>query len=219
MWLSEGLAEFFAPTTIDRNLKWKGAGQVNDLRMFELEQYLKSRGPEETGGQLVAQTVGAGRLTSTGYATAWGLTQYLAKHHRADFQAFVREASRLGPLEGARRVVPPGVVPENLKRFKQHFGDDLADLERRLMLYLQSLPYTDPFAEWPHYVALVEWPVGGRTRRQANVFHTPEQADKWRQEGLAQVPEPQRAAAQAAVREFPNRLLAEQFARQWLRGG
>jgi hypothetical protein len=43
MWLSEGMAEFFAPTTFGRRLKWKGAGQVNDMRMFELEQYLKSR--------------------------------------------------------------------------------------------------------------------------------------------------------------------------------
>ena len=58
MWLNEGLAEFFSPTTTDRQLKWKGAGQVNDLRMFELEQWLKSRTTAEADGQLVAQTVG-----------------------------------------------------------------------------------------------------------------------------------------------------------------
>jgi hypothetical protein len=218
MWLSEGLAEFFAPTTMDRHMKWKGAGQVNDLRMFELEQYLKSRSADETSGQLVAQTVGAERLTSTGYAAAWGLTNYLAKAQRPAFHALVREASRLRPLEGPRRVVPPGVVPDNVRVFKQHFGDDLAEIERRLILHLKNLPYTDPFAEWPHYVALVEAAAPGRPRRQANVFHTPEQAEKWRQEMLSQVPEPQRAAAQTVVREFPNRLLAEQFARQWLRG-
>jgi hypothetical protein len=40
LWLAEGLAEFFAPTSTGQRLRWKGAGQVNDLRMFELEQYL-----------------------------------------------------------------------------------------------------------------------------------------------------------------------------------
>ena len=60
MWLSEGLAEFFAPTTIGARLKWKGAGQVNDLRMFELEQYLKSNAAE--GAQRRAgRAYGAGR--------------------------------------------------------------------------------------------------------------------------------------------------------------
>ena len=33
MWLTEGLAEYFAPTTFGRRMQWKGAGQVNDLRI------------------------------------------------------------------------------------------------------------------------------------------------------------------------------------------
>ena len=73
MWLSEGLAEFFAPTSTDARLRWKGAGQVNDMRMFELEQYFKAR-PANSDGSLIEHTVGAARLTSTGYATSWALT-------------------------------------------------------------------------------------------------------------------------------------------------
>ncbi len=219
MWLNEGLAEFFAPTTTDRQLKWKGVGQENDLRLFELEQWLKTRTADEADGQLVAQTVGAVRLTSTGYAAAWALTAYLAKNQRAAFHDCLRQASRLGPLESPGRVVPPGVLTENVKRFKACFGEDLAEIERCLILHLKSLPYTDPFAEWPHFVAVIAVPsASGRALRDANVFHIPEQADRWRREMSEQLPESQRPAAQSAVHPFPNRLLAEAFARQWLLG-
>src|SRR5436309_1049105 len=47
MWLSEGLAEFFAPTTVDGKLRWKGPGQVNDLRMFELEEYVRGNAAKD----------------------------------------------------------------------------------------------------------------------------------------------------------------------------
>jgi hypothetical protein len=219
MWLNEGLAEFLAPTTTDRQLKWKGVGQANDLRMFELEQWVKNRTAEDADGQLVAQTVGAVRLTSTGYAAAWALTNYLARHQRAAFYEFVRQTSQLGPLESPGRVVPPGVLPDNVRRFKLAFGEDLADIERCLMLYLKQLPYVDPFADWPHFVAVVAVPSGTRPRREANVFHVPEQADRWRREIVDQMPEPQRPSVQSAVHSFPNSILAETFARQWLLRG
>jgi len=219
MWLNEGLAEFFAPTMTDRQLKWKGAGQVNDMRMFELEQYIKSRTNDESSGELVAQTVGAARLTSTGYASAWALTHYLATNHRTDFHSLVRGLSSLEPLQTLGPAVPPGVIPENVSFFKERFGDDLAEIERRLVLHLKRQRYTDPFAEWPHFAAVISIPVGRRDRREANVFHTPEQAERWCQKVIEQVPEEQRSAARSAVRQFPNRLLAERYAHQWLEGG
>ena len=219
MWLNEGLAEFFAPTTTDRHLKWKGAGHVNDMRMFELEQWLKGRSADDADGQLVAQTVGAARLTSTGYAAAWALTHYLAKNHRTDFHSIVRQYSRLRPLESGGRVVPPGVIPGNVRVFKEHFGDDLADLERRMFLHLKNLPYAYPFTEWPHWVTVISVPAGRREKREADVFHTPEQAERWRCEMIERAPQQQRSVVKSAVHQFPNRILAEKYARQWLQGG
>jgi hypothetical protein len=216
MWLNEGLAEFFAPTSTDRQTRWKGAGEVNDLRMFELEQLIKSRAVESIDGQMLAQTVGAARLTSTGYATAWALTHYVAKYRREAFHAYVRQLSLRGPLEGGGDVVPPGVIPGNLRDFKHHFGEDLAEVERRLVGHLRRLPYQDPFADWPHFVAFVT--LGGPPLRQAEVFHHREQADRWRQERLEQVADEFRAAARSGIREFPGRLPAEQFKHQWLLG-
>ena len=216
MWLSEGMAEFFAPTTFGRRLKWKGAGQVNDMRMFELELYLKSRESDQPDGEMLEHTVSAARLTSTGYASAWSLTHYLAKNKRADFNDYVREISRLKPLEAAGETVPPGVIPSNLAFFKEHFGQDLGDLNKRLVLHLKKLPYNDPFAEWPHYVATVAVLQGRKAKRDANIFHTQDMARKWIQEALETVTAEQRDSAQVGVREFRNRVVATQYARTWL---
>jgi hypothetical protein len=218
MWISEGLAEYFAPTTFARKLKWKGAGQVNDMRMFELELYLKSRESDQADGHLIDDTIKAARLTSTGYASAWSLTHFLAERRKEQFNTYVREVSQLGPLETAGDVVPPGVVPSNISLFEKHFGEDTGKLEQQLVKHLNSLPYTDPFAEWPHFVAMIIVPGKRRAERVANLFHTPDLAQKWITERLATATDEQRGAANSQIRAFPNRLLAEQYARRWAGG-
>jgi len=215
LWLAEGLAEFFAPTTVSQRLRWKGAGQVNDLRMFELEQYLKSRAAEEPSGQLIDETVLAGRLTSTGYASAWALTHYLAKNRRTEFTKLLQDVSQYGPFEGAIDVTPPGVVRSNLETFLKYFGDDAVAMETRLVLHLKRQPYTDPFAEMPHLVATLTATDGRHQQRQVNTFHSPALAEKWLREMLDRLPEEQRDKVQTSVRQFPNRAQAQAFAQQW----
>jgi hypothetical protein len=217
MWLSEGLAEYFAPTTVGKKLNWKGAGQVNDLRMYELEVYLKRR-TGKPDGQMISQTVSAARLTSTGYASAWALTNYLAKNERAAFNKYVAEISELGPFEGSGAVGGPGLIAENLTTFQKHFGSDLAEMEEKLVAHLKKLPYDDPFGEWPHYAATVAAQAPGLPRRQANVFHTAEMARQWQRERLEALPAEARAKAQSAIARFGNRALAEQAAREFLKG-
>src|SRR3954466_4725403 len=137
MWLSEGLAEFFAPTTVDGKLRWKGPGQVHDLGMFELEEYVRGNEAKASAGQLVEHTVLAGRLTSTGYASAWALVHYLAKYKRAELLALVREASQIGPLAGAIEINSLGVVRANGDSFVKHLGGDFKDLEAKVIAHLK----------------------------------------------------------------------------------
>lgn len=216
IWLSEGLAEYLAPTTFGRGLKWKGAGQINDLRMLELELYIKSRTAGTPSGQLVEDTVSAARLTSTGYAAAWSLTHWLASRHREKFFEYVRELSTLQPLEAAGPIVEPGIVPAHVRLFQTYFGDDFVTLETQLVGHLKKQPYRDPFAEYPHYVATLSARDGRRELREANIFHSHRMADVWLSESVRKLPDPARASAQIRVVEFPNRPVAEQAARQFL---
>lgn len=72
LWTAEGLAEYFAPTSVDKRLRWKGVGMPNDFRIHELESLLKKR--SNIDGEMVSQTVSASGLSSAGYASAWALT-------------------------------------------------------------------------------------------------------------------------------------------------
>lgn len=218
MWLAEGLAEYFAPTSTGQRLHWKGAGQVNDLRMFELEQYLKGKSLDAEPGRMIADTVGAPRLTSTGYASAWALCHYLAKTHREAFHELLRQMSLLGPFEGACEVNASRLVDENLTVFREHFKEDLPELEEKLLVHLKRLPYRDPFAHAPHFVAAVAYSQGKQAMRAAASFHSRQRAEQWRSDLLSKLSPQERAAAVSEVRPFANRALAEEFASAWKAG-
>jgi hypothetical protein len=123
--------------------------------------------------------------------------------------------SELGPLEATGQIVDRGLVRENLASFQLQFGQDLPDLETKLVLYLKKLPYTDPFAAQPHFVATLHVAEGRKPIRQVNTFHNPTLAQKWLRESVDLLPAETRPKAETAVRSFPNRPTAEAWARQW----
>ncbi len=208
MWLSEGLAEYFAPTSVDRKLRWKGVGMPNDLRMHELARYMDARGDTAARGEIVDQVVGAQRLTSSGYAAAWSLTHYLASRQKEKFHNYLREVAQFGPLEP--REEQAGV--ESRRLFIKHFGDDYAAIEQGLVAHLKSLPYVDPIANQTHYVVLSE----STTRRTAGVTTSPAGARKLQEETLTKLSVPLRAAARFQIMPFANKELAERYAEQFL---
>jgi hypothetical protein len=215
MWLAEGMAEFFAPTSTDRKLTWKGAGHVNNLRMFELEQYFTGHALSDDAGRLIEQTVGSPRLSSTGYAAAWGLCHYLDKREREAFHTLVRDVSRLGPFEGAFPREGSPLVEENIADFRRRFGNDLAAVESKFTAHLNRQPYVAPFADAVHYVAAVAFASNKRITRRTATFIIPSMAESWRQELLASLTAEQRASSESGIHPFANRALAETFAAAW----
>jgi hypothetical protein len=218
MWINEGLAEYFAPTSVGKNLTWKGAGRINDLRMFELQRYLESRDKERPDGRMIEQTVAASKLTSAGYASAWGLTHFLIKNHKPQFSKFLREMSKVGPLEG--NIAPGGdPVLANLKQFGAYFGDNLASLETQLIAYLKKQPNKDPFADLPHFMAMIVIRDGQNIRQRAELFYSSVQAERWASEEFAKIPPELQPTAFRQVKPFSNRAQAEVYCAQWLKKG
>jgi hypothetical protein len=217
MWLSEGMAEYFAPTSFGKNLTWKGAGRVNDLRMFELQKYLNGRADEAADGAMIEQTVAAARLTSAGYASAWALTHFLAKNHKSEFARYVREISKLGPLEGNSPANGETAILDSLEPFRRHFGEDLAGLETRLIAYLKKQPYKDPFVDLPHFLAMVVIPDGKGVRRVAEAFYSPDLAEKWARDEIAKLPPEEQPSVYQTIKRFSNRGESDIFKTDWLR--
>ncbi|MEX2176495.1 MAG: hypothetical protein WD872_19175, partial [Pirellulaceae bacterium] len=135
-----------------------------------------------------------------------------------EFNQFERAVSQYGPFEGPGAATGPGIVRGNYDLFAKHFEDDPIDLEKRLVLHLKKLPYTDPFADWPHFVATFIGTDGRRPQRLVNTFHSPALAEKWLREMRAKAPAGERERAQSTVRLFPNRAIAESYSQQWRRG-
>ncbi len=137
IWISEGLAEYFAPTTTDERLRWKGVGKVNDMRMFELARYLKQ--PDREHGSMIEHTVSAARLTSTGYATAWALTHYLAARKKDKFFAYLTDVAKAQPLAAGVTADVSDEPLDNKELFVKHFGANFGVMETDLIRYLQTL--------------------------------------------------------------------------------
>lgn len=207
MWISEGLPEYFAPTQVDKGVRWKGVGLMNDLRQYSLQQMLKQPGAVQTPGALVEQTVRAKDLDADGYALSWALVHYLARQQQANFFAYLREVSKMQPLEDE--------PADNLVLFKKHFGSDLAELQASMLKNLSKLPYVDPIANQTHYVATFKsW------RRFILMTTSPSMISKWRQK----IPPAEYDRGTLQVRAFPNRATAQayyssaQFGGGWIQG-
>ena len=206
-WTAEGLAEYFAPTSVDARLRWKGVGMPHDLRMYELDRFLKNG--SATRGEMVESTVGAVRLTSTGYASAWGLTHYLASKRKDKFHAYLREVAKLGPLEPRDEAQ---MAVEQKKLFTQFFGSNYGALEDDLVKHLKSLPYTDPVLNQTHYVVTLNTNLS----RSVGVTASPAAVRQWQENALTKIPPAVREQATFQIQPFANKALAEQYASEIL---
>lgn len=216
MWLSEGLAEFLAPTSFGRFNRWKGAGVVNDLRMFELETYLQSQFIIGFNGDTITKNVTAGTLDSTGYAAAWAIVHYLANNHKEGFNELVCRMSHLGPMRGMA-ARPGDPVIENLEHFNELFGEVTPEMETDMVKYLSKLDYLSPVAELPHYVGMAVIPVDGQLRKLACFFHAQEQIEQWKNNLKDSFSQEQLQASEWRVEEFKNRETANQAIRRFLK--
>lgn len=213
MWFTEGIAEYLSPTSTDKYMRWKGAGTINDFRMFELEQFLKTTDSfTKSPGKWMTDVVTAYQLDSQGYASAWALTHYLAKLRSAQFKGYIQQLQELGPLDGGYRMSADGTIPRHLDLFTKHFELQPEELETRLVPYIQKLPYKDPFIEWPHVTVLMRFRGPRGVQMLGNVFHSNRVAEQWLSRTLEQL---MLNADQVQVQKkvFPTRVLAERYIR------
>lgn len=212
MWISEGVPEYFAPTSVDKSLRWKGAGQVNDLQVKAILAMIK-QGPKPITAQNKLSTVeaiaSADTLDADGYAWSWALTHFLGEKKRDLFSKYLAEVSRIGPLEEPK-------PEEHMRTFVEHFGADFRGLDTQLFSHLDRLPYVDPIENMTHYVILMSYPSGSSTMRAYGVTLSPKEVQRSRDDLLRRLSPSEQRSALFEVRNFPTRTGALNFARQWL---
>jgi len=171
-WISEGLPEYFCPLRVntrlvkkddaelpERTVKWKRAGMVNDLRMFDL---LRSASRD---GELVETAVGARQLTAYGYAVSWGLVHYLSNKKRREFAAYLTDVAKSKPLMPVVDRKHRGPDPLFVKHFGDNYGAIEAGVQRHLTSSRIQREYRDPIVNQTHYIVK-------RIYKKSRVFHT-----------------------------------------------
>ncbi len=200
-WVSEGLPEYFSPTDVARGIRWKGAGEINDLRMKNLDERFRANPAAFGRGDFLKSTVMAEQLDSAGYASSWAITYFLAEHRPKQFYAYLQEIEKIGPLASLSEQ-------QQLDLFEEHFGDDWARLETELFNRLKKLPYIDPILNQPHYVVLMKAGI----KRATVVTSSPAAIPEARQQMLLSLQPAERASAQFLIDIYPNQALANQAA-------
>ena len=216
MWISEGLAEYFAPTSVDRRMRWKGVGTPNDVRMYELSQYVKKRPPGTETGALVRRVIESGEFSSLEYAASWALTHLLATRNKEEFLGYIAEVSKIQPLADRDPGESKKTSADVVAVFTKYFGSDYEKLEKELFTHLRKLPYTDPIENQTHYVAMFVLDRGATIQRRAGVTTSPAAVRKWQNETLSELPPAQRNRVTFRYQVFPSKSAASRYADQWL---
>lgn len=195
MWLSEGLPEFFAPTNTDQRTRWKGLGQVNDLRMYEIEQSIKEQRVALGSGIKIAEVLSANKLDSLGYAYSWAMIHMLARMRQKELFGCIRACSELAPLAHSSLTEGTPSPPTAKAVFEEHFGNEYAAMEKMLVTHLKRQNYVNPVENQTHYIVI--W--GGRVTMTSSV----EAVRRTQQEAA-------RFGGRPTIRTFSNRRAAEQ---------
>ncbi len=169
-WLTEGLAEYCAPTTTRAGGDWASFGKVNPFHMATFRALsdplsLVPTGPRRGTG--VESLVNRPELSPTDYARSWALTHYLATARPEAFVDYLRVLGQLRPLE--RRT-----ADQQLADFRAAFG---RDLDRKVANYLGHLPEPEilPF----YAVAFEQAMPEGLPLRATLVSQSPTEVRHW----------------------------------------
>lgn len=214
MWISEGLPEYFAPTSMGRNLAWKGAGQVNDLRMKSIDRLLRmgpqrslsaARGSNTTTEAIVTATT----LDADGYAWSWALAHFLGEKKKDLFSKYLAEIATAEPMQKTSSSVQREV-------FVKHFGSDFAKMDSDMMKHIKNLPYIDPVENMTHYVIMMRYPSGIRTMRGYAIALSEKQVAETRTELAAKLTTQEQSVAVFEVRKAKTRTEAMSMAASWM---
>lgn len=229
-WLVEGLAEYYAPPSLDPLRSRARFGAPNAFHMATLHDL---RHPSAVGQQLggpggtgqrrrslsadrrkaratdwIERLVQADDLETTEYSLAWVLTHYLATERPGQLKKYIGALGRLAPLDSRSKS-------QHLEDFKAAFGRQLPALASSVELHLDSLTRAQQFDWIPYLVFYLERETSpGLIKRDALVSQSPatilQAAEDIRIEESVLV--------RGWVRPFPTRNQAQQAATAWRSG-
>jgi hypothetical protein len=134
VWTVEGLGTMFeSPGVYDSRRNTTLESRVNRGR---LESFRRHAAPRRTG-ETLAELIESDRLfrmqPDAAYAHAWALTFYLSEQQPRQYGRYLAKTA-------SRPALSAYPAAERVQDFREHFGDDFAMLEARLLRFIASIP-------------------------------------------------------------------------------
>jgi len=214
MWLSEGLPDYYSPTTRDETtFHWKGLGQVNDARMAYLANTLLrgSAPPDDVVPAMLLKF----SVRGSDYAIGWSWVHFLAQSRRDDFWKYVAQVSQRKALENGILRTTGSEAKDDLREFVRFFGTDIGSLQQQWFAHLRRQRYNDLSHLEKAFVYTVEYPRDGRLRREAATSVSSEGYEDWQEEMHSKMSNAEKRAANWRILEFADRLTANIYVRDW----
>lgn len=131
-WLSEGLAIYFESPDLSSRRGWRRVGEVNEVRLEGMYQYL----PRRAQDSLITLLTDDQRFRDTekspdAYAEAWSLCYFLIRKYPKEFVRYLE-------LIGEKPALGQDSHEQRLKEFQMAFGADLSSLDREFLRALEN---------------------------------------------------------------------------------
>ena len=133
LWVSEGIAIYFETPDLRSSRGWTQIGAVNQVRLADFRRGQATR----TANALVDlirsdEPFRNTRTAPQAYAEAWAWNYFLIRQKPREYEAYLKMLSAKKPLIYDEPA-------ERLAQFQAAFGDDLQQLDREFLRYMQKV--------------------------------------------------------------------------------
>lgn len=132
-WVSEGLAMYFETPSLGSSRGWTGLGKVNRVRLVQMRKYIATRG-DNSLLTLISddKRFRDPEVMLDTYAEAWAFNYFLIHKYSDEYFDYLHSLAKKKPLL-------EDTPEQRLEEFKQFFGEDLDDLDRKFTAYIRTL--------------------------------------------------------------------------------
>jgi hypothetical protein len=133
LWISEGIAIYFETPDLTSSTGWRGIGEINRPRLETLRKNLSRRPPNALAEMIASdERLRSVRTATDAYAESWAVNYFLIRQYPKQYLRYIKLLSEKPPLVSDDPAT-------KLSEFKQCFGDDLQEMDRRFVQYMQRL--------------------------------------------------------------------------------
>lgn len=132
LWLNEGMAIYFEAPELRNSQGWQKPGLPHPSRLAAFRSSLPTRAENSLETLISTDERFLGEPAVVAYAESWALNYFLITRKSREFTGYLKMMSQ-------QKVSVPVSAEERLADFREHFGDDLVQLDREFLSFVSRM--------------------------------------------------------------------------------